>query len=163
MEQGVAIGGFMGVGKSTIGRLLASKLEVPFVDLDAQVAAAAGTSVSEIFEAEGERGFRRREADAVDALLSMEPSVIALGGGTLHHGENLSRLQSRFFVVSLVARWSVLRRRLGADDPSRPLWADAERLYRQRSPGYDCADAVVDVSEMDPERASNAVMAVLPW
>jgi shikimate kinase len=163
MDHGVAIGGFMGVGKSTVGRLVAERLSLPFVDLDHRVSAEANMPVADIFATEGEDGFRRREAEAVRQMVAGERVVLALGGGTLHHGDNLAQLRARFFVVSLTAPIEVIADRIGSEDGARPLWGDAASLYRQREAGYAAADAMVAVGDLKPADAADAVMAVLPW
>ncbi len=162
MERGVALAGFMGIGKSTVGAALAPRLGLRFVDLDERIEAEAGCSVSEIFAREGEPGFRAREARAVQALSEGPPIVLALGGGTLHHLDNLTVLQRGFHVVSLVAPLEEIRDRVGTSDAVRPLWADAASRYAERAEGYRRADAVADVSGLDVDGALRAVLEVLP-
>ena len=76
----IVLVGFMGAGKSTVGRLLAARLGVPFVDADAAIEAAEGRTIPAIFEADGEPGFRRIEAEVVRGLLDGPEAVLALGG-----------------------------------------------------------------------------------
>jgi shikimate kinase len=163
VSQGIAIAGFMGVGKTTTGRMLARRLKWRFLDLDEEISSAAGVPVAEIFATEGEAGFRRREAVAVRRVLVDEPIVLALGGGTVHHDDNLASLRTAFWVISLVAPWSHLAGRIGPDDRARPLWQHAEALYRKRALGYLEVDAVVHVANLDVSQVVDAVQAVLPW
>lgn len=155
--RGVAIGGFMASGKTTVGRLVAAGLGLPFVDLDALVEETAGQSVPQLFAGEGEQAFRRREAAAVDQVLSGPEVVVALGGGTLHHGDNLQRLRGRFRIVVLDLPWDELAPRL-SDPRGRPLAAQAQPLWQARRPGYLGAGVVVDVSGLGPQAAADAVL-----
>ena len=126
MSRGLAIGGFMGTGKSTIGPLLAERLKVRFVDLDAFIEEAEGVSVSEIFRQRGEGAFRQLETSALESLSKLRPLVLALGGGTLHEC-GWRELLREFDVVVLCASWDVIRRRIADDEGARPLAAQARR------------------------------------
>lgn len=87
-DSNIYLVGFMGAGKSTVGRLLARVLEREFLDLDEQIAAHANRSISEIFAAEGEEGFRERESTALRQIAQRQNLVIALGGGAVLRDEN---------------------------------------------------------------------------
>jgi shikimate kinase len=162
MTKTVALAGFMGVGKSTVGAVLASLTGLKFVDLDDEIALSGGVSVAQIFSCEGEAGFRRRERAAVKAVMDGPPVVLALGGGTLHQDECLALLREKCFIVSLVTGLEEIRARLGPSDEARPLWADAEARFEARAEGYLRADVVVDVSGMDVHSVASAVLEVLP-
>src|SRR3954471_7938685 len=84
--------GFMASGKTTVGRLLAERLEWAFVDLDEVIEEAAGKTVPEIFAAEGEAGFRKRETDAVRAVAQRRKTVVATGGGAPGRGEEITAM-----------------------------------------------------------------------
>lgn len=147
----------MGVGKTTIAPLVARQLRMDWADLDAMIAEAAGCSIPEIFAREGEVGFRVRESAAIDELLDGPAQVVALGGGTLHHGGNLKRLRQGFVVVALLAPFEELVRRI-ADAASRPLWADAEALFTARAAGYHAADVTIDVEGRSPDQVASDVV-----
>jgi shikimate kinase len=141
----------MGAGKSTVGRKLARRLRLRFVDADAEIEAAAGASVAEIFAREGEAGFRARERAAVEALEG-QAAVVALGGGAFVQAEVRARLAGSGGVVYLRARPETLLERIGEAE-ERPLLAGlgrAERLARirelleEREPAYAAADLCLD-------------------
>ncbi len=146
MSRGsVALTGFMGAGKSTIGRALSVRLGVPFVDLDAVIEAAHGP-IGEQFARDGEAAFRRREAEALAALCDGVPRVLALGGGAYVAADNRVTLRPHYLTVFLDAPLDVIEQRVGGQ-PGRPLWDDAvvER-FRARRPMYAMADLTIDAT-----------------
>lgn len=159
-RRGVALGGFMATGKTTVGHRVARRLGLPFVDLDARIEQDAGKTVSQLFADEGEAGFRGREARALDRVLGAGPAVVALGGGTLHHGDNLQRLARTFDIVVLDAELDVVEQRLAAQG-GRPLAAAARELWTQRRAGYLAAGTVVDTRDLDPDQVADRVIEVL--
>lgn len=155
----MALVGFMGAGKSTLGAALAEALGVPFVDLDAQIEAAAGP-IPLIFERGGEAGFRAIEAAALHAALDGPPVVLACGGGAPCHLDAMDRLLRQATVVFLDAPFDALAERLAADR-SRPLWGEGARaLYARRRPVYERAPLQVDASA-PPDRLARRVLAEL--
>lgn len=156
----VALGGFMGTGKSTIGPRVARHLGLPFVDLDREVEAEGGCSIGELFLHEGEDGFRARERAVLERVVQGPPVVLSLGGGTLHQPGNRELLEGRYRVVILDLPWPMVRRRLGAR-PHRPLAVEAERLYTERRPGYLAAGTVVSVDRKTLGQAARAVLVAL--
>ena len=156
MRRGIAIGGFMATGKSTVGQLVARQLTAPFLDLDAFIVKRAGISIPEIFTRRGEAGFRKLERQALEIALRRGGVVLALGGGTLHSPGNLERVQAAMDIVILTASMQTLAARGGSD---RPLWPDAERLYRERQPGYLRAGPQIRVDGLSPEVIATRVVA----
>ena len=134
--------GFMGSGKSAVGRELAQRLGWPFADLDERIAAAEGCSIPEIFERQGEEAFRRAEQRELRGVLASFPasSVVALGGGTFVQPGNAELIeQAGALTVWLDAPLELLRERCLPEGGTRPLAADPERfaaLYHQRLPFY---------------------------
>jgi shikimate kinase len=163
MAGHVYLVGMPGSGKSSVGRLLAASLGTSFVDLDAEVEAFAGASIRAIFEAEGEAGFRDREADALRRAAAGPVAVVACGGGAVLRPENVERMRSTGTVVHLDAPAEVLAGRVETAD--RPLLTDGAalaRLHADRAPAYSAAAHVrVDASGA-PERVAEAVQRALP-
>ena len=145
--------GFMGTGKSVVGKRLAARLGHEFLDTDALVVESAGQPIAAIFAAEGEAGFRDRETAVVRALMGITHAVVATGGGILGRDENFTRLRQIGPLVCLTARPAVIleRTRPWIDRPmlSRapdPL-AAVEQLLSERAPRYALADLTVDTSD----------------
>ena len=148
----IALVGLMGVGKSSVGRRLASALGLPFRDADTEVEAAAGRSIPEIFAALGEPAFRDGERRVISRLLEGPPHVLATGGGAFMSPETRELIKSRAVSVWLKADLSVLAQRLGrkdsrplliGKDPMEVLRAQAEARY----PVYAQADIVVETGD----------------
>lgn len=155
--------GFMGSGKSTVGRLLARRLVWNFLDLDAVVARLVGRPVPEIFASEGEQGFRDYERQALRQVVQKPRTVVALGGGTLIDPANRAVCAASAEVVWLDVPLPVARARLRDEAGDRPLWGEAAELearFRERLPGYRSAGIRVDASGA-PEAVAVAVLEAL--
>lgn len=158
--NGIAIGGFMGAGKTTVGRLLAQRLGWPFVDLDEELARRHGPVATQIRE-EGEAVFRARERARLLELCDGVPRVLATGGGAWVDASNRDALARCYRRVVLSAPLELLRVRCGStsDGPSdRPLWSEAEHLHTIRQPAYSEADLHVDVARRTPSEVVDAVL-----
>ncbi len=158
MEQNIVLMGFMGVGKSTIGRRLATQLGFTFVDTDALIVESAGKPIPQIFADEGEQGFRAREIEAVANVASQNRLIIATGGGAVVNPLNAARLRASGLTVLLTAKPEILLKRVG-DRRTRPMLAHVENplahiivLNAQRAPFYErAAELVVDTTDKLPE------------
>jgi shikimate kinase len=155
--------GFMGTGKTTLGRAVADRMGLPFVDLDERIEAASGMTVAEIFAAEGEAGFRRRESDALRRWVSTgEPAVVATGGGAFAIEENRVLMKSSGVVVWLdVPVGELLERIEGAD---RPLWSSPEEvrtLHGRREGSYREAHRRLALGGVGPEEAAERLHLLL--
>ena len=167
-ETPIFLIGFMTSGKSTVGRLVAGRLGWDFRDLDQVVTAAAGMSVAQIFAAEGEAGFRRREADALAAAAAWRRTVVATGGGAACDENNLRRLLDAGRVVTLgVSPAEVVRRAQGgAERPllgaggGDPLRA-ATALLRARAGFYARAHHQVETDGRSIDAVAQEVLRVL--
>ena len=157
--------GMPGSGKSTVGSELAGRLGVPFIDLDVEIERADGRSVVEIFGADGEAGFRAREARALQAASAHDPAVIACGGGVVLEPANRITLRNTGTCVFLDVPLAVLEQRV-EPDVDRPLIradGDLQRLLEEREPMYrEFAAHVVDGSG-EPAEVADAVVEELRW
>lgn len=148
----VVLVGLMGAGKSTIGRRLAARLGVPFVDADDEVEQAAGCSIEDMFEVHGEIAFREGEKRVIGRLLDGPVGVLATGGGAFMNEETRDRIREKGVSIWLRADLDVLVRRCARRD-DRPLLRDGdmretlENLIDQRYPVYGEADIVVDTGD----------------
>jgi shikimate kinase len=160
----VFLTGFMGSGKTTVGKLLSDRLEVPFVDLDREIELRAGLSVKEIFERGGEALFRRLEQEALASIVGRPDAVVATGGGTVTVDRNLRLLEEGGVSVWLDPPFSVISERIGAlGKEDRPLFqteAQALELYRRRLPAYRRSDLrlAVGPGEAPEEVAARLVL-----
>lgn len=147
----IVLVGFMGAGKTTVGRILAAKLGLPFRDTDAMVVAEAGMSVPEIFEAKGEPGFRELEREAVYTALEADDAVVALGGGALGDPRIVGRLQ-KAPVAHLEVGYGEAMRRIGGDEGRPMLERNPRDLFRRREMMYrTVADFSIETNGRDPE------------
>ena len=126
MEKHVILVGFMGSGKSSIGKVLAERLEVDFIDSDEEISKNEGLSVSEIFDRKGEAYFRQKEREFVLSLSNVKPAVIAVGGGLPCFEDNLELLKKAGTVFYLNVSVMTLVKRLQNEKSQRPLLANLE-------------------------------------
>jgi shikimate kinase / 3-dehydroquinate synthase len=144
LNRHLALVGFMGAGKSTLGREVAARLGRRFVDVDRTIEERAGISIPELFATQGEPEFRRAEAAAIRELLAApDPSVIALGGGAVTHEETRDLLRVARTVLVVIDVDTAWKRVRGTNRPLARDEGDFRRLYDERQPLYrDVADAV---------------------
>jgi shikimate kinase len=146
--RSVVLVGMMGAGKSTIGRRLASRLRLPFLDADTEIEAAAGMSIPDIFESHGEPHFRDGEARVIARLLDNGPIILATGGGAFLREETRNRISDKAVSIWLKAEADIIMRRVKRR-ADRPLLKTAdpagtvERLIGEREPFYQHADLMI--------------------
>jgi shikimate kinase len=159
----IALTGFMGSGKTSVGRLVADALGCPFLDLDEIIVKKAGRSIPEIFKADGEKGFRRLEKDALEktvAKYAENTAVLALGGGTVTVPGAVKLLQEKTLCIYLQADIDTLIGRLQGQTEGRPLADDnmAGRLA-QREPLYqEAAHVTIDTTGLAPEEITDEII-----
>ena len=162
----VVLVGFMGSGKTTVGRELASRLHRSFIDVDDEIAADAGRSIAEIFADEGEAGFRQREVRGLGQALSKSEAVIAAGGGAPLLEENWQRMRDGNTVVALMAEPAEIERRLAGSNGRPLLQPDAPAaiaaLLPQRLSRYLAADLVVRTDDRAPADVAARIAGGLP-
>lgn len=166
-REHIVLVGPMGSGKSTLGRALATRLQRPFVDVDARIEADAGCSIAALFEAEGEAGFRAREARVLVGVLGEPAAVIATGGGAVLAEPNRTAMRGAGIVVYLQVDVTTQLARLQGD-ASRPLLQADDRAQRlaqlqaQRESLYRAAAHLLfDASRLAPEAAAAALAGQL--
>jgi shikimate kinase len=163
---GIYLAGFMGCGKSTVGRALADELGWNFFDLDHDIESSAGSNIGEIFDAEGEEMFRALESAAlakrVRAVESGHPQVIALGGGALMNDKNFELVINHGVVVWLDAPFDLIERRVAAES-HRPLARDPQKLrelFDLRSPRYAQAHYRVEAPDEEAVATVQRILAL---
>lgn len=164
--RSIVLIGLMGAGKTSIGRRLAKRFGVAFVDTDDEIAKAAGCSVQEIFARFGEAAFRDGECRVIARLLSESPRVMATGGGAFLDPSTRERIRAHGLSVWLKAELDVLVRRTEGR-PGRPLLNAGnprtilERLMAARYPVYALADVTVETEDVPIERTVDKVAAAI--
>jgi shikimate kinase len=159
--RSIVLVGMMGVGKSSVGRRLAGRLSIPFVDADTEIEKAAGMSIAEIFARHGEPYFRSGEARVIARLLESGPQVLATGGGAFMNADTQALIKVKGISIWLRAEFDVLLRRTGKRRSDRPLLqtddpAETLRLLlAEREPTYALADLTVQSRDV----AHDAIVA----
>jgi shikimate kinase len=164
--RSIVLIGLMGAGKTAVGRRLANRLELPFIDADSEIELAAGANISEIFAEHGESYFRQGERKVIKRLLEGGPQVLATGGGAYMNAETRANIKAHGLSVWLKADLKVLMKRVGRRD-SRPLLAGNEpekvmkKLVAERYPIYAEADVTVESRDVPHDVIVGAVIDAL--
>jgi shikimate kinase len=164
--RSVVLVGMMGAGKSTIGRRLAGRLRLSFVDADAEIETAHRMSIAEIFETHGEPYFRNGEAKVIARLLSGGPNVLATGGGAFMREDTRNRIRDKAVSIWLKADPDVILRRVKRR-VDRPLLQTADpavtigRLIEERHPVYQQADLTIASRDVPHEKIVEECIAAL--
>jgi shikimate kinase len=166
-HRSVVLVGMMGVGKSSVGRRLASRLSIPFVDADSEIEKAAGMSIADIFARHGEADFRNGEARVIARLLDGGPQVLATGGGAFMNPNTRAAIRAKAASIWLKAELDVLMRRISkrrndrpllqTDDPAETLRA----LLAERDPVYAQADLTVHSRDVSHDAVVADIMTAL--
>ena len=166
-SRSIVLVGMMGVGKSSIGRRLAARLGVPFVDADAEIEKAAGMSIADIFARHGEADFRSGEARVIARLLDGGPQVLATGGGAVMNADTRAAIKAKGVSIWLSAEFEVLMRRINKRKNDRPLLQTADpaatlrELLVAREPVYAQADLTVQSREVPHDAIVSEIMTAL--
>ena len=164
--RSVVLIGLMGAGKTAVGRRLANRLDLPFIDADSEIEVAAGASISEIFAEHGEAYFRQGERKVIARLLENGPQVLATGGGAYMNPDTRANIKAHGLSVWLKADIKVLMKRVGRRD-NRPLLAAGDpekvmkRLMEERYPIYAEADVTVESRDVPHDVIVGAVIDAL--
>jgi shikimate kinase len=165
-QRSIVLVGMMGAGKSSIGRRVAARLGIPFVDADVEIEEAAGMSIAEIFAAHGEPYFRAGEARVIARLLDHGPQVLATGGGAFMNEQTRTKIRDKGVSVWLKAELDVLTRRLKRRN-DRPLLKTADpvatlaNLLAERDPIYGEADVMVMSREIAHDLIVGEIIAAV--
>ncbi len=160
----IVLTGFMGTGKTTVGRIVAEELNMKFIDTDEEIIRTAGLSITEIFEGFGEKGFRNLEEEVVERVTSEKGLVIASGGGVILRERNINNLKKNGVIFLLTAdRNEILKRLCGSID--RPLVKknieDFFRLLEERKERYfETADYVIDTNKITSESVAREIIDI---
>ncbi len=159
----IALTGFMGSGKSTVGPLVAARLGWSFADVDEVIEAEAGIAIAEIFSRHGEPEFRAREQAAIARLAARDRMVVALGGGAIEDARTRALLLTTpgTLLVHLEVALATTLARCGGSDQTRPILADRANLesrYQRRLPLYRTAHISIAVDALTPDQAAEAIV-----
>jgi shikimate kinase len=165
-RRSIVLVGMMGAGKSSVGRRLAARLGLAFVDADSEIETAAGMSIADIFSAHGEAYFRSGEARVIARLLEGGPQVLATGGGAIMNPDTRAAIRAKAVSIWLNAEYDVLLRRVRrrTDRPMLKTVDPAEtlrRLLAERSPTYAQADVTLNSRDAPHETIVNEAIAAL--
>jgi XRE family transcriptional regulator, aerobic/anaerobic benzoate catabolism transcriptional regulator len=168
-QRRIALIGLRGAGKSTLGSRLARHLDIPFIELDAEIERDLGLSLTEIFALSGQSAYRRSERRALEDIIARHPRfVLAAGGSIVAESETYEELLARCFTVWLKASPDEHMSRVIAQGDLRPMsdnreaMADLNRILAARNPLYARADAAVDTAGSTIEASFARLLAVLP-
>jgi shikimate kinase len=165
-QRNIILTGFMGTGKSGVGKQLAARLKRRFVDTDELIEQGEGMSIAQIFAAKGEPYFREREKQIIAEVCQEHDTVIATGGGAIVNEENATRMKASGTVICLTATPEVILQRIRKDE-ARPLLQGGDpqtkirTLLSARAEAYARAGVTIDTSCLDVDEVVQAVLKVL--
>ena len=159
--RSIVLVGMMGAGKSSIGRRLASRLGIPFIDADTEIVSAAGMTIPEIFEKHGEPYFRAGEARVIARLLDNGPQVLATGGGSVMDPQTRALISQKGISIWLKADIDVLLKRTKRRN-DRPLVEKIKDLLPVREPIYAQADIIIQSRDEPHDTIIDEIMGELP-
>ena len=159
--RSIVLVGMMGAGKSSIGRRLASRLGIPFIDADAEIESAAGMTIPEIFEKHGEPYFRAGEARVIARLLDNGPQVLATGGGAVMDPQTRALIAQKGISIWLKADIDVLLKRTKRRN-DRPLVEKIKDLLPVREPIYAQANIIIHSRDEPHDTIIDEIMGELP-
>ena len=163
-KRNIVLVGFMGTGKTTVGRLLSEQTGMPLVDMDERIEAQAGKSINQIFAEEGEAAFRTMERQIARELAAQSGQIISTGGGVVLNPDNITDLKQNGLVVCLLASAQTILERL-ENDRTRPLLAGEKQekiiqLLETRRPLYEAIEHKIDTEGASPESITAQIIAL---
>ena len=167
MKTSIALIGFMGTGKTAVGKLLAEKLDKEFIGLDTLIEKKTGKSIPEIFRQDGEIRFRELEIEVTREVADRKNAVIDCGGGIILNKINIDRLKGSCVIVCLTASPAVILKRTSGDKDGRPLLSVTEQarqikeLLKFRRPFYErAADITINTSRMSTDSVVGRIIEI---
>jgi len=166
VSKNIFLTGFMGAGKSTVGRLLANLMNRPFVDLDEMIVQRENRTITDIFSADGEKYFRDCETSVLNELYQQPVAIYATGGGIVVRDENRRTMKGIGSIVYLKTSWATLKNRL-RKSVDRPLvdpdagWDHVKALLADRQTFYEDADIVVETDGCTPSQVAHKIASGL--
>jgi len=168
MKSSIALIGFMGTGKTAVGKALADKLSKEFVELDSLIEQIGGKTIPEIFKEDGEIAFRELEIESVKQVSEKKNTVIACGGGVVLNKINIDRLRKESVIVYLTASPKMILKRTSMDVTDRPLLKVAnpaltiQELIKFRKPFYErAADITINTSNLSVDSVVKQIISRL--
>jgi len=166
--KNIVLTGFMGTGKTEVGKELSRLLGMRFIDIDHEIEMSQGSTINELFASRGEEYFRQVEASIIRHFSSEQGAVISTGGGAVLRDENIKALQSTGIIFCLMADpQTILQRTDGHDD--RPLLQTPDKktriaeLLQQRKPLYEKAGTMIDTEGKTPLQVAEEIIERVPW
>ena len=168
MKSNIALIGFMGTGKTAVGKALVEKLSKEFIELDALIEQKAGKSIPEIFQQDGEIAFRELEIEVIKEVSTNKNLVIACGGGIVLNKINIDRLKKESTIAYLTAPPRIILKRVSSEEGQRPLLEvdnpalTIRELLRFRKPFYErAADITINTSKLDINAVAEQIIEKL--
>ncbi len=168
MKTNVALIGFMGAGKTAVGKALAKKLHKEFIEMDSLIEQKTGKSIPQIFQEDGEIAFRELEIEVTKEISKRKNLVIACGGGVVLNKINIDRLRNEAIIVHLTASPKVILKRISHSEVERPLLnvpnpaSEIRELLKFRKPFYERAtDIEIDTSKLDIDDVAEEIVRKL--
>ncbi|MBF0505727.1 MAG: shikimate kinase [Nitrospirae bacterium] len=164
--KNIVLTGFMGTGKTAVGKILARRLGLVLVDVDAEIERERKTTITEIFRQCGEAGFRDIESAAIEKLSAMKNAVLSTGGGAVLRADNMDALRKNGVIICLAASPETILRRTGAcknrpllqvDNPLQKI----KELYEFRKPYYEKADIIIHTDDMSPAQVAEKIIKAM--
>jgi shikimate kinase len=162
-EKTIVLIGFMGVGKTTIGKELAAQLQSDFVDADEAIEEQFDMQTSRIFDIYGEKKFREKEMETITELIRQGKKVVSLGGGAFLQEETRERCMTETIVIHLEMSWESWQNRIPAIIDSRPVLHgkkldEIKKIYDERKPIYASHHIKINVDNLTPKQAAEAII-----
>jgi shikimate kinase len=168
MRSSIALIGFMGTGKTAVGKVLAARLGREFIELDGMIEKKAGKTIPEIFQQDGEIRFRELEIEVAKEVAGRKNVIIACGGGIVLNKINIDRLRKECVIICLTASPRIILARTSDDKDERPLLSVSDRasqikeLLGYRQPFYErAADIEIDTSQLNADSVAEQIMEKL--